>query len=346
MPGWWDRFCDRSIIFNFGAYGYKRHQKLWKEPATNTLKGKHVVLTGGSSGIGHAMAAYMLEKGAQVTILSRSIGKAESLVEQYGKECKHIKQDMADTETLGNNLKGIDKVDILINNAGGMPQFTHKKGQPAEVIFQSQVFGHYCLTRHLIEEDCLAEGARVIWVASGGMYTQRLDLRDLTYTKKEYNKYTCYANAKRAQVILNEMMAEKFPQYTFSCMHPGWAETPGVDSAMPWFAALMRPFLRTPWEGADTIVWLAETDESYDTGKFWFDREAVETHMSGKTVEKPEWRTQLYDLCEDVFSQTKDGTPYVTVEAQNDDGSDREDDKSTTKCTRRSPKKSAPSSQL
>jgi GTPase Era involved in 16S rRNA processing len=56
-------------------------------------------------------------------------------------------------------------------------------------------------------------------------------------------------------------------------MHPGWADTPGVETALPRFHALMRPLLRTPAQGADTIVWLASAPEALESnGAFWLDR--------------------------------------------------------------------------
>ena len=68
-----------------------------------------------------------------------------------------------------------------------------------------------------------------------------------------------YANAKRAQVVLNELWSKHRAAsgVVFHAMHPGWADTPGVRESLPRFRALMGPLLRTPSQGADTMVWLA-----------------------------------------------------------------------------------------
>ena len=56
-------------------------------------------------------------------------------------------------------------------------------------------------------------------------------------------------------------------------MHPGWADTAGVRNWMPLFRALTRPVIRTPEQGADTIVWLGGAREAVETtGLFWHDR--------------------------------------------------------------------------
>jgi hypothetical protein len=56
-------------------------------------------------------------------------------------------------------------------------------------------------------------------------------------------------------------------------MHPGWADTPGLAAGLPGFHLVMRPLLRTPRQGADTIVWLATADQGrLGSGQFWHDR--------------------------------------------------------------------------
>ena len=86
--------------------------------------------------------------------------------------------------------------------------------------------------------------------------------------EKSYNGAQQYARAKRAQVVLNEMWAARVPrdEIVFHAMHPGWADTPGVDAGIPGFGKVMGPLLRTPEQGADTIVWLAAADERDPVG--------------------------------------------------------------------------------
>jgi hypothetical protein len=78
-------------------------------------------------------------------------------------------------------------------------------------------------------------------------------------------------------------------------MHPGWAKTPGVAQSLPTFDKVMKAFLRTPDEGADTIVWLAASDEPAETsGRLWFDRSQVEEHLTDRTRESREEREALW----------------------------------------------------
>ena len=90
------------------------------------------------------------------------------------------------------------------------------------------------------------------------MYTHKLRVDDLQSERREFDGPTVYARTKRAQVILTELWAEQLAGtgVVVHAMHPGWADTPGVRSSLPRFYKVTRPLLRTPAQGADTIVWL------------------------------------------------------------------------------------------
>jgi NAD(P)-dependent dehydrogenase (short-subunit alcohol dehydrogenase family) len=90
-------------------------------------------------------------------------------------------------------------------------------------------------------------------------------------TAEDYDGVTAYARAKRVQVALNGEWARRYPEGPiFSAMHPGWADTPGVQHSLPRFRRLTAPILRTPEQGVDTVLWLASHD--VPSGLFWLDR--------------------------------------------------------------------------
>jgi dehydrogenase/reductase SDR family member 12 len=122
---------------------------------------------------------------------------------------------------------------------------------------------------------------------------------------EDYNGTEQYARAKRAQVTLNEMWAEKFGDrgIIFHALHPGWADTPGVDRRAPTFAKVMGPFLRTPEQGADTLVWLAADDTALvSNGRFWLDRALRPIHKlpTTKRTDTAERREQLWNWVADT----------------------------------------------
>ena len=104
-------------------------------------------------------------------------------------------------------------------------------------------------------------------------------------------------------MILTELWAEQLAGrgIVVHAMHPGWADTPGVEESLPLFRKVVGPFLRTPEQGADTIVWLAASDEAAETsGKFWLDRRPRPTHRLKSTVEAPDDRHGLWDALNDL----------------------------------------------
>ena len=94
-----------------------------------------------------------------------------------------------------------------------------------------------------------------MWVTSGGMYSQGLDVDDLEMDAADYKGTAQYARAKRAQVELLGLWAERLaPTAVAHAMHPGWADTPGVESSLPTFRKLTGPALRTPDQGARHLL--------------------------------------------------------------------------------------------
>ena len=109
-----------------------------------------------------------------------------------------------------------------------------------------------------------------------------------------------YARTKRAEVILTEIWAEQLAGtgVVVHAMHPGWSDTPGVRSSLPRFYAVTRPLLRTPAEGADTIVWLgAAAEPGRSSGRFWHDRRPRPTHRLRWTRETRQERERLLAEC-------------------------------------------------
>jgi len=172
----------------------------------------------------------------------------------------------------------VEPLDYLVLNASGMPDKFRTNQQGIELQFASQLFGHYILSHKLAQAGKLKPGARIVWVTSGGMYLKSLDVSTI-FKNDKYDKVDNYANVKRAQVTLLPFFKKEFPNQIVTAMHPGWAATPGVDEAIPGFAKIMDGRLRTPLEGADTILWLLCSKKEIESGALYFDRKKVSPHF-------------------------------------------------------------------
>ncbi|CUI16894.1 Short-chain dehydrogenase/reductase [Candidatus Protochlamydia naegleriophila] len=113
-------------------------------------------------------------------------------------------------------------IDLLIHDAGDMPlSFTITK-EGFEHMFAFQVLGPFILTKTLADLGKLRQGCHIIFVSSGGMYLQKLDLSELLFEKRSYNKYTGYANVKRVQVIFSELFSKNIRNtYSALCIPAG-----------------------------------------------------------------------------------------------------------------------------
>jgi len=137
------------------------------------------------------------------------------------------------------------------------------------------------------------------------MYTERLDVDELEMSDDTYQGAKQYARAKRAQVSLNTEWASKVSksECVFHALHPGWVATPGVSEALPGFSKLLGPLrlLRSPLNGADTLVWLSADDSVLkSSGQFWHDRAVRSAYMTRTTRESdtPEEREKLWSTDE------------------------------------------------
>ena len=301
----------------FTRYGYRRGQKKWR-PMTADMSGKHVVLTGANAGLGFATAVSLLEAGATLTVVVRDPAKAtdmqRALKAETGREADHV--ELTDLSLLTEVSKLCERlhargqpIDVLINNAGALFNDYAETNEGIERSAALLLLSPWKLTESLLPllKDH-AQPARVINVVSGGMYTQKLRCDELLMTPDKYNGSVAYARAKRALTVLTEFWAEAWSEQNIAVnsMHPGWADTPGVQTALPGFRRVTKRVLRSPAEGADTIVWLARASEADQvSGKLFLDREPRTTHLRPRTQERPEERTRLLDWLTKTYNGLK-----------------------------------------
>jgi NAD(P)-dependent dehydrogenase (short-subunit alcohol dehydrogenase family) len=304
-----DYLADHLILpgmLLFSRFGYALGRRFWSEPES-VLDGKRIVLTGGTSGIGKAAAFKLAEKKAFLTIIARNRAKAEQIQQEIVKKTGNPHIDfliadlslMQDIRKVSETLKASKKsIDILINNAGAL--FNERKQTPEglEQTFATDLLGVFLLTQYLKDTLAASESPRIINVSSGGMYTQKIEVNDLENSQGQYNGAKAYARAKRGIVILTQIWAEEFKTHGIrvNAMHPGWVDTPGIERSLPEFHQRVKRILRTPEQGADTIVWLASSKRAGQyTGLFWLDRRPHETVIFPGTCESVQERQILWE---------------------------------------------------
>lgn len=307
-----DGLLEVSVVGSFTKLGYEARRRMfgWEDLTRHRMDGKVVLVTGATSGLGLEAAMTLARMGASVRLLGRSPDKAEAaratiVAESGNDDVAAYLADLGDLDATrrvaGEILAGESRLDVLVHNAGALLTEYRETPQGHEVTFSTMVLAPHLLTREL--RSLLGPGSRVIWVTSGGMYTQRLDVDTLEVGPDGYRGSVAYAKAKRAQVVLTEEWARRLRDdgIAVHAMHPGWADTPGIHDSLPTFSKLIGPLLRDRAEGADTIVWLAAADEpGRTTGKLWLDRHPRSTQKVPGTETTSEERARLWGLVEDL----------------------------------------------
>lgn len=308
------------------------------------MEGKRVVVTGASSGLGLAASLEFAKLGSDVVLVCRDKERGERALAQVAAAATggaKIELQLLDLSELKSIKTFVDnfsrtqsgKIDVLCNNAGVLNNSVIRTSESLEQSYATNVLGTLHLTMLMLPH--LKQGAKVVTVSSGGAYTALLS--DLVaeqpkfdgvsahaahkrfqiestglFEQPKFDGVSAYAAHKRFQIESTGLFAKLFPSFNWYSCHPGWALTPGVQTALPNLTSLP---LRTSEQGADVIVWLgslSKTDK-LNNGGFYFDRAEAVKHMrfagtQPGTGETEKVLEKLVGQIEEIVG--KDNVPY------------------------------------
>jgi NAD(P)-dependent dehydrogenase (short-subunit alcohol dehydrogenase family) len=250
------------------------------------VKGKTALVTGATSGIGLEASAELARRGAHVVMVGRDPGRTEaaraSVAERSGsRDVAHLLCDFASQGAIRELARTFcashDRLDVLINNAGGVNRNRRLTVDGIETTFAVNHLGYFLLTNLLLDLIVASAPARVVSVASIGHRRGTLDFDDLGF-EHGYGIMRAYARSKLANVLFSAELARRLAGtgVTSNSLHPGGVAT-NIWSGAPLWAKpliflLLRPRLISAAKGAATIVQLA-TDPALDgvTGRYFED---------------------------------------------------------------------------
>jgi len=308
-----DGILEAPVFTSFTRLGYDIRSRTahWADVSSYDMTGRVVLVTGATSGIGMVGAEQLARCGATVVLAGRDRDKTERVRDELAARTGNdhldaVVADMGDFDAVRAAAADVQqrhpRLDVLIHNAASLSASRQLAPSGIELTVASQVVGPFLLTALLLDRLRHDSPARVITMSSGGMYAAALET-DHLQMGGDYKGSQQYARAKRAQVTLNEIWAQRIPaaEVVFHAMHPGWVDTPGLRQALPTFRKVVGPLLRSPEQGADTLVWLAADDDEplASSGGFWLDRRMRPIHRlpSTRKSDNRAARQQLWDWC-------------------------------------------------
>ncbi len=249
------------------------------------LAGKIALVTGANVGIGKETAKALAAAGARTLIACRDAAKGAAAVEDIKRasgnpEVELVSADFASfarTRAFGDEVRArVDRLDVLVNNAGLMLTSRQLTVDGHETMFQTNHLGYF-LTTHLLLPLLRAAGrARIVNVASTAHRGQALDLDDLDSARR-FSPLGTYGRSKLCNIYFTYELAGRLKgeSITANCLHPGVVGTDFGQKERGIFRALVRlahPFMMSPAAGAATQVHLAMSPEVDGVTGQYFDK--------------------------------------------------------------------------
>jgi len=282
------------------------------------MQGKVVVITGSNVGIGFETAVGVAALGATTVLACRNPAKAESACREvtrrtWNDDVHVVPLDLADLASVRTAAEEIlarwDRLDVLVNNAGGTWSARQETAQGLEYTFGVNHLGHFSLTNLLLPRLRASAPARIINLTSVGHHAARRGMRfeDLQ-SEKHYEAMEAYCRSKLANVLFTRQLAKRLhgtDDVTVNAVHPGPVRSNfGLDGdlrgVMGLGMRLARPFEISPKRGAKTSLHLATSPAvAGRTGEYWV--RSKRGHMS-RQARSDEAAAQLWEASESLLA--------------------------------------------
>ena len=273
------------------------------------MQNKNVLITGATAGIGLETAKSLAKKGANIYIVGRNADKSKAAVTDIKKHSgnPNVHFFIADLSSqqevrrLATEIKSkLDRLDILINNAGAAFQHMKYSADNIELTFATNHLSYFLLTHLLLDLVKKSAPARIINVASDSHYKGRIDFNDL-YMVSDFNGLKAYERSKLGNVLFTVELAERLKGtgVTVNALHPGRVKTDigsknsGFLYKLGW--NVLKVFSSISVEkGAETSIYMAHSEDVKDvSGKYFSECKPKEYSRYGQT---PGLKEKLWEV--------------------------------------------------
>ena len=316
------RFLVFIVLFRLVVFMVKSWLQGGKCTSKARLDGKVAVITGASAGIGKETARELVKRGAEVHVLCRGGEKAEKMkrevLQDTGREVFLHKVDLASLGSVREcvtELQGcLEKIDILINNAGVATCPLWRTSEGYELQFGTNHVGHFLLTTELLPLLRKSGKARVVVVSSKVHKFGKINFDDLHWRTRPYDSFGAYSQSKLANNLFATELARRETEcksgVSVYCVHPGTVKTEiirHVNQSSGFFMNILilivfNFFSKTAESGAQTSLYCAlEESLENNTGKYYEDCKEV----SSKEGSNMENAKKLWDVTLDMVNKSQ-----------------------------------------
>jgi len=253
------------------------------------MRGKTVVITGGTSGIGEVAAIPLAQMGARIVLVARDKARGDATLARLRDSGPGVAHSvhfadllrLAEMERVAAQIAAHEsRIDVLINNAGALFATRRLTEDGLECTFALNHMAYFVVAEGLRERLTASAPARIINTASAAHQGSTLGFDDLQSAKR-FGAIKAYGRSKLCNILFTRELARRLhgTGVTANCLHPGFVATRFGDQSgalMSRVVWLAKFFAISPAKGAQTIIYLASSpDVARTTGQYFY--EAVPT---------------------------------------------------------------------
>jgi NAD(P)-dependent dehydrogenase (short-subunit alcohol dehydrogenase family) len=287
---------------------FLRNSKTEQKKSDASMKGKVVVLTGATSGVGLEALKQLAKGEATVVMVARNLEKAknvrEAILSKHPCDIDIVVADFSELSHIRHAASEIldryDRIDVLINCAGMHSTKATYTPEGFETVFFVNHLASFLFTQLLLDRMILSAPSRILHINSEGHRFNGLDINDLDWKKRHYTGLRGYGASKTAQLLTMWEMADQLKDrgVTINAMHPGDVRS-NIGKNNGWLYRMfsrffIQPMLKDPKISGEAIYYLvADAQMEGVSGKFYHltIEEIPAKHALDRSLGK-----QVYDL--------------------------------------------------
>ena len=272
------------------------------------MQQKNIIITGATDGIGLAAAKEVSKKGYHIGLVGRNPEKGKQAIETIISHSGNENLDFFECDlSLVKNVKSLseqikqkyNKVDVLLNNAGGANKKKIITSEGLEKTFATNQMNYFVLSTELLDIISESNDGRIVNVASNAHIGAEVDYGNIN-SEKSFSAWTSYCVSKLMNIMFTYQLSLMQDKVSINVLHPGFVDTNiagnegNLIKYIVKFGAKM--FARTVDNGADSSIYLSTSDEVKGvSGKYFF--KCREIKSSRASYSQEDWK-KVWELCD------------------------------------------------